>query len=1064
MANIKLESRGFLSLLLGAGLFCVEAGRAAEIHHAAQRDDGARIRELLATNSTLVNLPGKDEMTPLHTAARNGSFAAVAALLEHGAEVNAKDTHGCTPLHSAIYGHHTAVARFLLDRGADANAARSEGATPLYYAAKAGDTNLVSLLLARGAKPHVPTGVGYIPLHAAVQGEHTAVAEMLVAAGASVEAGDRDGYTPLHLAAKAGNRTMAEWLLNHGASADAKDRLSFKPLDYVTGPTNDALVSLLEQHMKPRLAPSPSLKVGEAGDPDRIVFEGLQTFTPAQIRRALAIKPGYLLAAHPQANMAAFLSELKTLIESGYQAAGFPDACAEVRYDEPAFTVRVKVVEGPRFRAGKVRVAGPKIIEVEGLVNWFTTPVATPKAFGTLMSAATGKEKKDASPDQEWSTSVNLEMNPRPGAQDMPGKAVRPDDPLWVPGDPANFSVAWATQAVAQADACLAGQGFFFPRVRVELPRTAAGMADLLITVDDEGPPGVIGEFNVTGMKRHTAAEILRFLDLREGMKITAGRLAAARQRLRSCGRFRDFEITPQSMGLRAVSSHRVKLLIAVKELEAVPRLNEPLSPVQEALLKLCAWAEQFPERDEDIQFAITNHSGVPFAVELVLSPKRGVLLNSADLDGGSPVAAGLLLQPETVQFCAWSSGNKLAAPRGNVGSYFFLHLLPDKNEDGNTNRFHLNVGAGFSATASCPLKFDVQLTPAAFLDFPMRTDCSCLIEGDLLVVTGGGFTLRAEARTGRLLRVDGGIDQPPYSLRFGGHVWDRAAGDFERRAAALTNRYTPGRGPSSFLTFAAIEAARCWLAVERAASVSAKQRARALAAVNRLVNPEILHPLDRFLGRETNAFNIPLDDVDQAIGQNSMLAFLSGFAFDYSGELFPKYSWPWTVARETAFITLNQGRYTDVELDRLHQSAETGPIGCLMIARLLEAAGVRAAKDFALQGSQRLGADDFLRDCNLFLRGESGLARSFARTAEVLRKLPEEEFVALAAVLSDPEAMLLRESRAALRARPEAAPATVLAPALENYWEKSLRAQVSESLRQIAWPATEAGQRATGM
>ena len=64
---------------------------------------------------------------------------------------------------------------------------------------------------------------------------------------------------------------MAEWLLNHGANADAKDRLRFKPVDYVVGATNDALAALLQQHMKSRLDQSLPSKVGEAGDPDRLL-------------------------------------------------------------------------------------------------------------------------------------------------------------------------------------------------------------------------------------------------------------------------------------------------------------------------------------------------------------------------------------------------------------------------------------------------------------------------------------------------------------------------------------------------------------------------------------------------------------------------------------------------------------------------------------------------------------------------------------------------------------------------------------------------------------------------
>ena len=1071
---MKPESHKFLASLVGAAFILVGAGQAAEIHDAAQAGDVVRIKALLATNATLANLAGEDELTPLHVAARQGKMQAAAVLLQNGADVNAKDVHGCRPLHSAVYGNHTAVAEFLLDHRANVDAGRLDGTTPLFYAAQIGNTNLVKLLLGRGAKPDAPSRSGYTPLHPAVQGGHLAVAEMLVAAGASVEAKDQEGHTPLHVAAKAGDLTIAEWLLNHGADADARDRLSFKPLDYVTGATNAALASLLEQHMKPRIAQSPSMKVGEAGDPDRIVFEDVQTFTGEQIHHALAIKPSYLLAAHPQASLVVFLDTLKGMVESGYQAAGFPDARVDVRYDEQASRVHVKVTEGSRFRSGKIRVMGARSVDVEDLVNWFTTPASmTPKAaesFKTMLAQKAGKNPGSVE-KRNVSASASLTLNRRPGELNTPGKATRPDDPLWVPGEPADFSVAWATQAVAQVEACLAEQGFFFPKAKVELQRdSTAHSANLLITILKEGPPGVIGDINVTGTQRNTAADLMRFLNLREGTKITAERLATARKKLRDCGRFRDFEMTPEYTGLEEVSSHRVNLLIAVKEQDGVPRLNEPLSPVQQALLKLCEWVEQFPERDEDVQVTVTNQNGIPFALEFVLSPKRGLLLNSADLNGSSPFSAGFLLTPETVQLCAWASGSKLATARGTAGGSFFLHLLPDKS--GGSNHFNFSVGAGFnenkqpdSAAAKAMLDFDVQLTPAAFFDILTRKGSSCHIDGGALMVTNGGFNLRAEAATGRLIRIDGGTNQPYWSVLFGGRILDRAAGDFMRHSAPLTNRYTSGRGWSSFLALATTEAARWWLTDSLTSNVTATQRTRALAAMSKLLNPEVFYPMDRlFGGDETNTFTVPMDEVDQAIGQNSVAAFFSGFAFEYGSELFPKYSWPWTISRETAFVVMNQGRYTDVELDRLYRSEDTGPVGCLVIANLLSAAGVPAAQTFASQGSMRLGADGFLRDCNLFLRGQSGLAHSFDRTAEALRNLPEEELAALVAILPGPEADLLRESGAALRARPDAAPATVLAPALGKYWEQSLRAKVRESLRQLTSPSKGKDQGTTGM
>ena len=403
---------------------------------------------------------------------------------------------------------------------------------------------------------------------------------------------------------------------------------------------------------------------------------------------------------------------------------------------------------------------GAKSIVGEELVRWFTTPAKTPKTVEALKAASASKAVNESNSEETWNVAAtaNLTLSKRAGELNTPGKASRPDDPIWVTGDPADFSLAWATQAVAQVEACVAEQGFFFPKAKVEIQRDpATGIADLFITIQDEGPPGIIGEINVSGTRRDTPGELLRFLNLQEGMKITAGRLAVARLKLRDCGRFWDFEITPEYVGVDGPVSRRVKLQIEVKEQEGVPRLDEALPPVQLALLRLCEWVEQFPQRDEDIQATLSSQSGFPFAVEFVLSPKRGLLLSTSER-GSSPVSAGFLLSQTTLQLCAWASGNKLDAPRHGGGS-FFLHLLPDRG--GGSNRFNLSVGAGFG-DAKDPAKpgdkpvldFDVQLARAAFLDLGTRAGSNCLIRGDTLVITNDELTLRAEATTGRLLEI----------------------------------------------------------------------------------------------------------------------------------------------------------------------------------------------------------------------------------------------------------------------------------------------------------------------
>ena len=69
--------------------------------------------------------------TPLHAAARRGSVAVAAALLDGGADLEARDVAGDTPLRRAVNCGQVEMATFLRARGADAGSRGARGLTPL---------------------------------------------------------------------------------------------------------------------------------------------------------------------------------------------------------------------------------------------------------------------------------------------------------------------------------------------------------------------------------------------------------------------------------------------------------------------------------------------------------------------------------------------------------------------------------------------------------------------------------------------------------------------------------------------------------------------------------------------------------------------------------------------------------------------------------------------------------------------------------------------------------------------------------------------------------------------
>jgi ankyrin repeat protein len=73
-------------------------------------------------------------LTPVMLAAREGNSAIASALIESGAEVNAKAGDGKTALALAIFNGNYEVASLLVDRNADVNIADAQRFTPLFWA------------------------------------------------------------------------------------------------------------------------------------------------------------------------------------------------------------------------------------------------------------------------------------------------------------------------------------------------------------------------------------------------------------------------------------------------------------------------------------------------------------------------------------------------------------------------------------------------------------------------------------------------------------------------------------------------------------------------------------------------------------------------------------------------------------------------------------------------------------------------------------------------------------------------------------------------------------------
>ena len=131
----------------------LEKSRDLDIFEAAGTGQDERIGALLQKDPSLANAYSADGFTPLHFACYFANGETVAKLLKKGAEVAAvsRNPMHLMAIHSAASARNVKAVQALLEHGADVNARQEKGWAPLHAAAQNGDQATVDVLLKHGA-------------------------------------------------------------------------------------------------------------------------------------------------------------------------------------------------------------------------------------------------------------------------------------------------------------------------------------------------------------------------------------------------------------------------------------------------------------------------------------------------------------------------------------------------------------------------------------------------------------------------------------------------------------------------------------------------------------------------------------------------------------------------------------------------------------------------------------------------------------------------------------------------------------------------------------------------
>ncbi|KAJ3546625.1 hypothetical protein NM208_g1910 [Fusarium decemcellulare] len=196
----------------------------------------------------------KEGWTPLHFASTKGWAGTAKVLVDHGADINAKEGSGWTPFALALRKGHADVVKVLLDKDAEVASlvpdgwtlldvaphtgqadivkerldmgpmCHENGRTLLFDAARCGQAQSVQILLDSGRFAVNDTDwFGTSPLFAATRNGHVETVEVLLKTP-DIRTDSKDGFgrTLLWWARRGGHDRVAELLLDHDQTAGSQ--------------------------------------------------------------------------------------------------------------------------------------------------------------------------------------------------------------------------------------------------------------------------------------------------------------------------------------------------------------------------------------------------------------------------------------------------------------------------------------------------------------------------------------------------------------------------------------------------------------------------------------------------------------------------------------------------------------------------------------------------------------------------------------------------------------------------------------------------------------------------
>jgi hypothetical protein len=794
--------------------------------------------------------------------------------------------------------------------------------------------------------------------------------------------------------------------------------------------------------------------VGDMGSVDRIDLAGSRFAPPERLKEALGRDLQFLLAAEPSAALDGLLTTIRDRLEAGYRRAGFAEVAVDVRPNLQTRRIVAVVNEGPRYVAGNVQIVGESPVSARELAAWLSRPHPVVRDDARVA----------------WQPAEDVIV------VDDVGKK-----PIWISGQPARFN-RWSGELLRrQVYLAFAEAGYFFPKLHVDvLPVGRRGQADLVVEIEELGPPGVIGSIEVVGAQRHPPEAIGRYLELAPGQPINRARLAAIQTRLYESARFVFFAAIPQPPKEPGDSPRLVLKLIETAD---GALLGERLSPEEESLLRLRGWlTEQIRSGQEDLVLSLRDASLGVRTLQTVVSARglfvradvsdpsralgRGVLFRLRSLTGVKEpkddtlhCLAGVDLTSQQIALYSPMRDRFYATTPGERQLSLRLKLQPDPRQQRKLAlSLDPQVTRAEPKASVQPVVVDVDLAPAAFVMLAHVPEAHARVEQGVLRIKTSNALLEADAATGRLLQASlhDAKHEHEATLSASANRLETSVAEMRRISSGDRNDYDARRPMTSLTAFGVCELAHLWRAWEGVALVGDKQ---GFDVWQGLLAAYFLPDADSgpVFSDEGDTYFIPAEPLSaNRPVRDENAVWLAAEALRVCREVFPAESWPCRLARTSLLHYAGDDKAAQRELSRI-DSATTGPLGHLAAALLAGMIEPTLVKRFAAGGLERLNLTDFRRDYSLVLESRSPVVESALSGLGQLGRLDSAHSQAALSVLPKPLASFLGDLVERERTLANAPTEVVLAGLLDDYWSSGLELQVRFVLRWLAESAPPA-------